>query len=357
MFCVILRENYLAIMRIKQRLEHYRQWQREPFSYTRDSATHKCNNCGEEFQGNYCPTCSQRARLGRITWKSVWLGFMELWGMHTRSMPYSLLQLLLRPGYFIGDYITGRRQVSFPPMKMLVIMGLLVLIVNNLADHEAATQHAVQMTVDDDFEGRLKLLVENATTWLGQHKDWGALMMLSLLIWPTWSLFRLSPRCDHHTLPEGFFIQVFNSVQLLLLVLAHNSIAAILPSIRNGIGSGIYLTIIVVQLYRTYKQLFGHSHWGTVWRMVVAVTVAFLLMFAVFLSAVCFLVYLLHDSPQGYEYLLAGLLFPLPQLAVILLLLAVSNACIKHQLKKEAKNREKQDEQHQVANQESETSQ
>lgn len=70
--------------------------------------------------------------------------------MHTRSMPYSLLQPLLRPGYFIGDYITGRRQVSFPPMKMLVIMGLLVLMVNNLADPEA-TQQAEQVTLDGDF--------------------------------------------------------------------------------------------------------------------------------------------------------------------------------------------------------------
>jgi len=155
-------------------------------------------------------------------------------------------------------------------------------------------------------------------------------------------------------LPEGFFIQVFNSVHLLMLVLAHNSIAAILPSIRGGIGSGIYLTIIVVQLYRTYKQLFGHSHWGTVWRMVVAVTVAILLMFAVFLSVVCFLVYLLSNGSEGNQYLLGGLLFPLPQLAVILVMLAVSNACIKHQLKRDAKRQQQQAEHEQVMSQEPE---
>ena len=273
---------------------------------------------------------------------------MELWGMHTRSMPYSLLQLLLRPGYFIGDYITGRRQVSFPPMKMLVIMGLLVLIVNNLADHEAATQHAVQVTVDDDFEGRLKLLVENATTWLGQHKDWGALMMLSLLIWPTWSLFRLSPRCDHHTLPEGFFIQVFNSVHLLMLVLAHNMIAAVLPFIRSEMGGNVYMAVITVQLYRTYKQLFGHSHWGTMWRIVMAVTVAILLMFAFLFAVVCILVSIQPDSHRAYVYMIGIVGFPLPFLAVILALLAGSNACIKHQLKRDAKRQQQQAVQEQV---------
>ena len=180
-------------------------------------------------------------------------------------------------------------------------------------------------------------------------------MMLSLLIWPTWSLFRLSPRCDHHTLPEGFFIQVFNSVQLLLLVLAHNSIAAILPSIRNGIGSGIYLTIIVVQLYRTYKQLFGHSHWGTMWRIVMAVTVAILLMFAFLFAVVCILVSIQPDSHRAYVYMIGIVGFPLPFLAVILALLAGSNACIKHQLKRDAKRQQQQAEHEQVMSQEAET--
>ena len=72
-------------MSFKQRLDRFRKWQQEPFSYSRDTSTHKCNNCGEQFQGNYCPTCSQGAHMGRITWESVGRGFLELWGLHTRS--------------------------------------------------------------------------------------------------------------------------------------------------------------------------------------------------------------------------------------------------------------------------------
>lgn len=34
---------------------------------------------------------------------------MELWNIDTRSLPYTILQLL-RPGYLISDYISGRRQ-------------------------------------------------------------------------------------------------------------------------------------------------------------------------------------------------------------------------------------------------------
>ena len=50
----------------------------------------------------------------------------------TRSLPYTLWQLLWRPGYLIRDYISGKRQVSFPPVKMLVVMALLVVLVYGL---------------------------------------------------------------------------------------------------------------------------------------------------------------------------------------------------------------------------------
>ena len=52
--------------------------------------------------------------------------------MGNRSLLYSLWQLIWRPGYFISDYINGKRQVSFPPVKMLVLMGVLSVLIDNL---------------------------------------------------------------------------------------------------------------------------------------------------------------------------------------------------------------------------------
>ena len=37
-------------------------------------------------------------------------------------MTLSIWQLLYRPGYFIGDYISGKRQLNFPMVKMLFIV-------------------------------------------------------------------------------------------------------------------------------------------------------------------------------------------------------------------------------------------
>ncbi|MCR5064692.1 MAG: DUF3667 domain-containing protein [Bacteroidales bacterium] len=39
-------------------------------------------------------------------------------------MPYSIWQLIWRPGYMISDYINGRRQVSHPHASMLFIIAV-----------------------------------------------------------------------------------------------------------------------------------------------------------------------------------------------------------------------------------------
>lgn len=344
-------------MNHKQRLKRFRQWQQEPFSYTRDTATHKCNNCGEEFEGNYCPTCSQRAGMGRITWNSVWLGFLELWGMHTRSMPYSLWQLLLRPGYFIADYISGRRQVSFPPVKMLVIIGLIVLIANNLLDPENTVQMMENVKIDGKGGQNAQDFVLDVLKWFSKHYDWGFLLLQSFLIWPTWVLFRISPRCDHHTLPEGFFIQVFNSVQMLLLLLVAIIINKTETDMLRGLGAYFFIVVMVIQFYRSYKQLFGHSVWGTIWRLIVVVAVGILLMIMALLFFVCIVVAFVPTETStpdvsSIHYIFGALTLPLPFLIVIFIIFGISLACIKYQLKKDAKKQREQENTEKEAEQE-----
>ena len=116
--------------RLKEKLEQFRQWQEHPYDYiySPDKVVH-CNNCGHDYRGNFCPVCSQKAGMGRIGWKSVRQGIMDIWGLGTRSLIYSIWQLLWRPGHLIGEYIDGKRQVSFPPVKMLFILAVIYSMV------------------------------------------------------------------------------------------------------------------------------------------------------------------------------------------------------------------------------------
>ena len=241
---------------IKKKYRQFKQWQREPMKYADCDDVHYCNNCGLMFSGNFCPRCSQKADLGRINWRSVRNGIMDIWGLGTRSLIYSIWQLLMRPGYFISDYISGKRQVSFPPVKMLFIVTVIYsLIIYWLFPKVFGIQ------LHDIDEGSRQLL-NNFYEWYESHFSWAMLGMSVLAIIPTWVMFRYAPRNTRHSLPEGFFIQVLYSV--LMVVLNFFLIFLVLINLPTY---NIVIALITMFYYIVgYMQLFGYGFWGTFWR-------------------------------------------------------------------------------------------
>ena len=59
---------------IKYKYTRFKQWQQEPLKYVNCDDVHFCNNCGLMFAGNFCPRCSQKADIGRISWKRITTG-------------------------------------------------------------------------------------------------------------------------------------------------------------------------------------------------------------------------------------------------------------------------------------------
>ena len=265
----------------KAAYRRFRRWQLDPFEYgLRSQATHHCNNCGNDFVGNFCPICSQKENVGRITWKSVAQSIGEVWGLHNRSLVYSVVQLFLRPGYFIGDYISGKKQVSFPPVKMLALVALLGLLV----DYVMGAPITGVFNNDFDFQGDKMLYIDNAFEWMNLHPDVMSLILLSYLIIPNYFIFRFAPRNTRHTLPQGFFIQVFSTAVFMILNMFYDI---------TSLG-WLVMIIAVAMVFMTYKQLFGYGIWGTIWRVVLSFVCAFTLL-SIFLN-INYGFHLLHED-------------------------------------------------------------
>lgn len=291
-----------VLKRIKEYREQFRMWQRDSLRHiatSPGSEAHHCHCCEQDYTGDFCPTCGQRAGDKHLTWRSVRNGFMDLWGVGTRSLPYTLWQLLLRPGYLIADYITGRRQVSFPPIKMLVFVALFVHIVSNLISPG-------NISLEEESSGFE--LFDRFADWMEFHYDWAVLFVLSFLIIPTYYIFRHSPRCAFHTLPEGFFIQVFNATQVIFLILIYNLVGALFKSDESVLLVVLAYTVVFLVIYRAYWQLFGYSWWGTLWRLLMAL-IALIASFALVVNAfTCGLLAFDHD----WERLKLNLFIRLP---------------------------------------------
>ena len=256
-----IKERYARLRpSIKERYARFQAWkQNGPVFKVKESTCHTCACCGNEYEGNYCPVCAQKAGQRRITWGALRESALDLWGLGTRSMPFSIWQLMLRPGYFIADYISGKRQVSFPPVKMLFFVTVITLLIENIF---GVTQANIKIDLDDEISiFNITIITIN---WLKENPAWATLILLSFFIIPTHLICSQSPRCNRHTLPESFFIQVFIGVQMNVWRLLTN----VLP--KGHVASIALILLIMLGLvwFRTYYQLFGYSVWGTLWRIV-----------------------------------------------------------------------------------------
>ena len=300
-------------MNKEQLIQYYHRfcrWQQaEPRYVNRhEGEVRHCHNCGTEFSDNFCPRCGQRAEVGRVGWRSIRKSIALLWGLDSRSLGYTLVQLLGRPGYLVRDYISGHRQVSFPPVKMLVLVCLSVVIFESVFHLE---NNVISMHFKDEK-------IDSVMAWINAQKSWATLLYQSLYILPTWLVFRFAPSYPRHTLPEGFFLQVFLSVQSLLL------------SFLGYWNSDIELWLWLIYMYITYRQLFGYGWWSTLWRFVVVMLLHLGVMATVAASVT---VLLLHRDHGSYVYFLV-------LISAIVLLTAVM-LIVTHRINKRTVNQER----------------
>ena len=270
------------------------RWQHEVPHYVNrheDTVQH-CHNCGTTFSDNFCPRCGQRAEVGRVGWKSLKENIAILWGLDSRSLTYTLFQLLTRPGYLVRDYISGRRQVSFPPVKMLVIVSLFMVIFESVLHLENEVV-SIHFNIPE---------IDNVIKWFNDNKSWGTLFYQIFFILPTWVVFRFAPGYPRHTLPEGFFLQIFVSTQSLLL------------TFLDYLSADFENVVATIFLIITYRQLFGYSWWGTLWRLIITVLTALMMILPLFLVALLF-----SNDDRKDDVIRAGLWL----LAIVILLTAV----------------------------------
>ncbi len=83
------------------------------------SNTTKCLNCGNEFEGKFCPKCGQKAATGRFTMKFLMQNLlMGIFG-NDGGVWFTLKKLFTHPGTMVKEILDGKRKSYFSPFPML----------------------------------------------------------------------------------------------------------------------------------------------------------------------------------------------------------------------------------------------
>ncbi|MDD6891920.1 MAG: DUF3667 domain-containing protein [Bacteroidales bacterium] len=112
----------------------------------------RCLNCGTVFTGNYCPLCGQHRKTERYHFTSVLRNFASGFFNIDQGFGRTLLELLYRPGYFIDDYLRGKRATYFRPFQLLFVLAALYLMTVQLVDPSSLQRQESPMTGQDSIE-------------------------------------------------------------------------------------------------------------------------------------------------------------------------------------------------------------
>lgn len=263
--------------KLKELWQRFRQWQREPLHYKPLTDEKRvCLNCKQEFAGIFCPRCGQKAITeDHVGWKSLKDDFFVTFDLETGVLLRTFWHLLWRPGYLINDYLSGKRKICTPPVNTLIMIGVVYVLLRTLFSIEDSNEVSLQSI---SVEGRT--ILESIETWTERNKGWHYLVLCLFFMIPTWVLFRHSPRHPHHTLVEGFFIQVFLFIIFLMFELFFMAVGE-KPKI-------LFSAIMFFYLIFTLGPVFGYNWWGTLWRSLLVIFTAslMLLMIPLFVGAI-----------------------------------------------------------------------
>lgn len=273
---------------IKEKYERFKEWQIKPYEVAQLTAEkHECATCHTEFHGNYCPRCGQKSTIGRYSFKTAFLTFLDVWGLGNRGMFRTIRDLLLRPGYMIRDYLSGMQMAYFPPFKMfflvitlsvLVDSGLNIKMTNTLNNtfttttKEDVSKEPDQALNDNDSKKKLELKIldkiDKCVSWLDNNQTIVQFLLLLVLSGPMYLLFRKSKKIPDIRYSELFIAMVYITNMMTII----NIIGGFfLPG--NASVKHLAYALSIIPL----TQLFGYSYLKTLFKVVAS--------FAILISA------------------------------------------------------------------------
>jgi len=97
-----------------------------------------CINCENEVSDLYCPHCSQRTNVKRITFREGWYDFWARIYGFDGMFPRMLRDLTMRPGKAARTFIEGNRVKYYGPVGYFFLMATVFLLLLDMLNIDGA---------------------------------------------------------------------------------------------------------------------------------------------------------------------------------------------------------------------------
>lgn len=258
-----------------------------------------CKNCETEFAGNFCPNCGQSTYEYEKPFRILIIDFAgDVFAFDARFWK-SLLSLIIKPGRFASDFISGRRARYMPPFRLYIFVSFIFFLLlsfflkgkvhvsNELKDkigvslnnklNEAPSDSALSSNSESNvdlvfetvslkkFSEAVIKVVNNPEMYLNTYLKYFSWALFLLMPVYAGILFLLNFRSNKYYYNHLIFSINQHAFIFLLLILLL-VIKLILPN-RESSPENFLLWTIPIYIYLGSKQLYGKRWFATALRV------------------------------------------------------------------------------------------
>ncbi len=269
-----------------------------------ETKTTKCFNCGNEFEGNFCPECGQDAKTGRFTMHFVFENLLAAFISKDGGIWFTLKNLFTRPGAMIVEILQGKRRRYFSPFPMLfsvlTVYILLYTFTGSRGDIQAMEQKIMESEVAIDNEvdektqnaltnvNEIKRLVGKGLKMYYTHYTAVTMLTIPFFLFVTRLWYGKNNRKRYYR--AEYLVAITYSMVMVVLYRCLSSLVYLIShNVSDNMGGFIPIAIIIA-FTACFRKMLGFSVVKTAWRSLLALVLYYMIM-GVLILTMCVALY------------------------------------------------------------------
>lgn len=266
----------------------------------------KCLNCGNEFEGKFCPECGQKADTGRFTMRFIFENLAAAIISRDGSIWFSLKSLFSRPGSMIVDILNGKRKRYFSPFPMLFLALTLYILITSVTTgfmvQEAFKDSEVAFTqeVGQDDSQAIEVFhtIKQIVSFFINHYTLCFLLTLPLLVVAARACYGRDNRKRYYW--AEYIITIVYAMVIVVLFRCLTKFTFLFDhDMALSLGFVLSPLVIVVAFTACFRKMLGYNIVKTAWRSILTVLLYCLMLFVIaFIGAIVFALVVLNNKGE-----------------------------------------------------------
>ena len=266
--------------------------------------THKCLNCGTEFEGKFCPECGQSADTGRFTMRFIFENLIAAFTSKDGGIWFTLKNMFTQPGAMVVELLNGKRRSYFSPFPMLFFALTVYILLFTFTGSRGVIQEIEQkikdseITIESDLDEKtqmalarfndIKKLVGKGVKIYYTRYTTVTMLTIPLFLFATRAWYGKSNRKRYYR--AEYLVAI--AYAMVMVVLYRCLTSLVYPLSQNVAGTMTdFIPLVTIAAFTAcFRRMIGFSIAKTAWRSLLALVLYYMVL-GILLLIICIGIY------------------------------------------------------------------